>query len=111
MRRATDFYVNLLGFRCTYEQGDPNDPIYAIFQRGGTEIHLSAYEPEGRAGLGSCHVLADPIDDLFIEYKAVGVAFEQELKVQEWGLKDFVLRDPDGNRLEIGGPIREEDEG
>jgi catechol 2,3-dioxygenase-like lactoylglutathione lyase family enzyme len=111
MRRATDFYVNTLGFLCTYAQGDPASPIYAIVERGSAEIHLNAYKPEGRAGLCSCHVLADPIDDLFAEYEAAGLVFEQELNVQDWGLKDFVLRDPDGNRLEIGGPIRDREEG
>ena len=65
MRRATDFYVNMLGFLCTY--GDPASPIYAIVERGSAEIHLNAYQPEGRAGRCSCHVLADPIDALFAE--------------------------------------------
>ena len=111
MRRATDFYVNRLGFLCTYAQGDPASPIYAIVERGSAEIHLNAYKPEGRAGRCSCHVLADPIDELFAEYEAAGIVFEQELNVQEWGLKDFVLRDPDGNRLEIGGPIRNGEQG
>jgi len=84
---------------------------YAIVERGTAEIHLNAYQPQGRAGRCSCHVLADPIDALFAEYEAVGIVFEQELNVQEWGLKDFVLRDPDGNRLEIGGLIWEGEQG
>ena len=108
MQRATHFYVGRLGFQRTYVQPDEANPIYAIIQRGGAELHLNAYKPEGRAGLCSCHVLADPIDDLFAEYEVAGVAFEQRLTVQAWGLKDFVLRDPDGNRLEIGGPTRED---
>ena len=98
-------------------RGSLDNPLYDAFIEAGGQSgqgqsdDLNAYKPEGRAGLCSCHVLADPIDDLFAEYEAAGLVFEQELNVQAWGLNDFVLRDPDGKRLEIGGPIREGEQG
>ncbi len=105
VENALVFYRDRLGFRVSFEQSaDGGKLVYAIVDRGGSEIHLarrSEWFPEP----GACHLFVDPAAELYREYQAAGVEFEQELTAQPWGLEDFVLRDPDGNRLEIGGPI------
>lgn len=46
------------------------------------------------------------IRDLFLRYQAAGVDFHQTLKREPWGVRDFVVRDPDGNLLLFGGPAK-----
>jgi uncharacterized glyoxalase superfamily protein PhnB len=36
---------------------------------------------------------------LYAEYLAAGVTFEQKLKKQAWGGRDFIVRAPDGNAI------------
>ena len=47
---------------------------------------------------------ADEIKQLFLEFQAAGVEFQQTLMRQPWGAKNFVVRDPDGNLLLFAGP-------
>ena len=41
----------------------------------------------------------DNVKALYASYLAVGVRFEQKLKKQAWGGRDFIVRDPDGNAI------------
>jgi uncharacterized glyoxalase superfamily protein PhnB len=36
---------------------------------------------------------------LYAEYVTAGAMFDQKLKKQAWGGRDFVVRDPDGNGI------------
>jgi len=47
---------------------------------------------------------SDAIKQLFLEFQAAGVAFNQPLKREPWGAKDFIVQDPDGNLLLFAGP-------
>jgi uncharacterized glyoxalase superfamily protein PhnB len=40
---------------------------------------------------------------LYTEYVAADVEFQQTLKRQPWGARQFVVRDPDGNLILFGG--------
>jgi hypothetical protein len=38
--------------------------------------------------------------------KAHGLRIIKGLKDQEYGLRAFVFEDPDGNRIDVGAPLR-----
>jgi uncharacterized glyoxalase superfamily protein PhnB len=42
--------------------------------------------------------------DLFLEFQAAGVDFQERLQVKPWGANEFVVRDPDGNLILFGTP-------
>ena len=42
---------------------------------------------------------------LFAEFQAAGVDFFRTLKQETWGARTFIVRDPDGNLLEIYAEI------
>jgi len=42
---------------------------------------------------------------LYAEYVTSGAIFDQKLKKQAWGGRDFIVRDPDGNGLCFVGPV------
>jgi uncharacterized glyoxalase superfamily protein PhnB len=47
---------------------------------------------------------ADEIKLLFLEFQSAGAVFQQTLKKQPWGAKNFIVKDPDGNLLLFAGP-------
>jgi uncharacterized glyoxalase superfamily protein PhnB len=47
---------------------------------------------------------AEEIKLLSLEFQSAGVTFQQTLKKQPWGAKNFIVKDPDGNLLLFAGP-------
>jgi len=47
----------------------------------------------------SATITLDHAEPLFREFEAVGVPFHQALRVEPWGARTFIVRDPDGNLL------------
>jgi uncharacterized glyoxalase superfamily protein PhnB len=69
-------------------------------------VHLKfVHEPvlsvgaQDRDGFITAFIEVDNVKALFAEYVAAGVTFEQKLKTQAWGGRDFVARDPSGNTI------------
>ena len=42
------------------------------------------------------------VDELHARCEAAGATFVSPLTTQPWGMRDFVVADPDGNRIAIG---------
>lgn len=49
---------------------------------------------------------AGEIKALLHEFQAAGVTFFQNLKIEPWGARNFIARDPDGNLLLFAGPAK-----
>jgi uncharacterized glyoxalase superfamily protein PhnB len=47
----------------------------------------------------SATVIVDHAKPLFLEYKEAGVAFHQSLRLEPWGARTFIVKDPDGNLI------------
>lgn len=99
-RRAEAFYVRL-GFRLASAwRPDPAraDPCYMAFVRDGVAVHVSSFPGDGVAG-GGAMFFGDAVDALHAEFVAAGVAIAMPPTDQDWGNREFYVRDPDGNRL------------
>jgi uncharacterized glyoxalase superfamily protein PhnB len=59
---------------------------------------------QDREGFISAFVEVENVKALYAEYVAAGATFDQKLKKQAWGGRDFVVRDPDGNGICFVGP-------
>src|SRR5215469_4502173 len=93
MEQALAFYGQL-GFVTTYHSEG-----FSIVERDGVALHFNASEDEKPA---NDHLLGwigvTNIEALYHQYLPTG-AIQSPLQVQPWGMKEFVLRDPNRNLL------------
>lgn len=100
---AHDFYVKKLGFKIKRDiiMGNGSRWLEVMPPDGGTSLALAKpYLNEKYASVGvftnivfSCK----DIDSTFNELKSKGVKFDEEPTMQEWGMKQALFEDPDGN--------------
>jgi len=96
------FFVEILGFTVQFRYGEP--AFYALVERDGARLNLRfVHEPvldrKAEPDLLAASIPVENIDALYEEYTAAGAPMHQALKEQPWGLRDFIVRDPDGNLL------------
>jgi catechol 2,3-dioxygenase-like lactoylglutathione lyase family enzyme len=112
IQRSCDFFTRKLGFTVVYVYGEP--PFYGQVKRDAARLNLKhmdrpVIDPQlrDREQLLSADMgvdTADEIKQLYLEFQAAGVEFQQTLMRQPWGAKNFVVKDPDGNLLLFAGP-------
>lgn len=99
--KARDFYVDKLGFEISFEWGEPL--TYLGIKRNHVEIHLnSSTNSPQEAGKGTISIFTDEVDDLFENCKRNGVETIIEPADREYGLRDFGVKDLDGNIINFG---------
>ncbi len=98
LKKATRFYEGRLGLEKKYEFSS-----YVGFECGGVEIGLISKPKERSSGTSSPAVgfLVDDVDGTYVDLKAKGVKFINELHDETWGGRQATFKDPDGNILEI----------
>ena len=112
VKQATEYYTAVLGFECpggVFEGVPGEGGIYAIVRRGGIEIHLQIRRREaivGRESIeGDVYLFVPDVDDLFEEFRGKGVTIHRTPRDSPYGLRDFVIEDPEGHRLTFGTPL------
>ena len=98
MARAIDYYEGKLGFRVTFRTG----AVFTIVARDGIEISLALARPGYAPGKDGCYVKLTGIDALHAEFLAKGVAMTHPLRTESYGMREFMITDPDGNTLNFG---------
>lgn len=107
------FYTNVLDFKVV--QAPDSDPesfmsMYAYLERDGSYVHLSQHAGDGVFG-SVIYVRVQNIDELYGAFLSNGLKAQTEsgitMKpvVQTWGMKEFYVADPDGNRIRFGQEI------
>lgn len=109
VQASAEFFKTTLGFSIDFLHGQP--PFYGAVSRDGACLHLKfVHEPvltvgtQDRDGFIVAFIQVENVKALYAEYVAAGAMFDQKLKKQAWGLRDFIVRDPDGNGLCFAGP-------
>jgi len=102
MDTAAAFYTGSLGFHLTFRNG----ASFAIVDRDGVELSLTTFEVSGvSAGQGRCYLKLTGIETLYSDYLAKGVSILHELREESYGMKEFLIADPDGNEITFGEPV------
>ncbi|WP_186389820.1 MULTISPECIES: glyoxalase superfamily protein [unclassified Stappia] len=103
MSRALDFYVGVLGFTKTFENGDPVG--FVILKQGEAELHLTLQPGHRAAPFNVAHLMVGDVDALHEVCRRQGLRIVKGLRDKEFGLRAFVFEDPDGNRIDVGQPL------
>jgi uncharacterized glyoxalase superfamily protein PhnB len=86
-------YRDVLGFEVNYQQAD-----LGVMDRDGMRLLLIARTPQ-YSGIGSCSFYVTDADALHAELVARGANVQGAPVSQPWGLREFRVLDPEGNRL------------
>jgi catechol 2,3-dioxygenase-like lactoylglutathione lyase family enzyme len=108
VKASCAFFEEKLGFATAFTYGDP--PFYAGLKRDGVSLNLRyVCEPvfvgdiREREQLLSASIAVHRVKELYAEFLAADVDFQQPLRRQPWGARNFVVRDPDGNLILFAG--------
>ncbi len=104
LRCAIEFYQEVLGFEEEFVFGDP--PFYAGVKMEDVIVHLnSGEENKSRKGMGSLYVFCDEVDSYYERIKKTEVEITSKLDTWPYGMRDFQIKDLDGNLLCFGCPV------
>ena len=104
---AHGYYADRLGFRSPRMWGDP--PTFCITQRDGLELMLAQVDP-GKAvhpnsennGRIDAYFWVSDADALHAEFSEKGADVVCQPENQVYGMREFLVRDPDGHVLAFG---------
>jgi len=92
------FYIEVLGFVQSFRYG-----TYVGLKIGKCEIHICPPGDSGpRTGGGNAYIICEEVDDYFAQIKAAGAKPRSEPADRMYGMRDFVIFDPDDNQLSFG---------
>jgi catechol 2,3-dioxygenase-like lactoylglutathione lyase family enzyme len=92
------FYTEVLGFEQAFRYG-----TYVGLRLGKCELHICPPGDYGpRIGGGNAYFIGDEVDEYFKKIVAAGAKPKSEPVDQMYGMRDFVVLDPDGNQLSFG---------
>lgn len=97
---TASFFVDKLGFEARMVMQEMG---WAIVTRDGFDIHMSSNTGEN-VGRSLVYAYVTEVDALYAEFTATGAA-PDAVKDQPYGMRDFYLKDPDGNTLAFGQEI------
>jgi catechol 2,3-dioxygenase-like lactoylglutathione lyase family enzyme len=102
IKAAVDFYTTKLGFQAGFKNG----AVFAIVSRDGIEISLALDKSGAKAGKGSCYLKVSGVEALHDELRGRNVEMTHPLKTESYGMREFMIADPDGNTLNFGEPVQ-----
>lgn len=100
MDRAVRFYCDVLGFAVVFQNGDP--VLTTILEREAAELHLLLAPGWTGPDFNVGHLFVTGVDALYHHCLARGVSIIRTIADKDYGMRAFVLADPDGNRIDIG---------
>lgn len=102
LARSAAYYTSVLGMEIEFTA-----PGWVFLRRGGFRVMLGECVdaiPPGDLGDHSWYgyLTVRDASSLFLEYRAAGAEFTQELSDKPWGMREFGIRTVDGHRLMFG---------
>jgi len=94
---AVDFYTNKLGFTLGFLWGEPTATMAGV-NLGEVQIFLEQGKPNGTV----LSFVVGNADELFEYQRAMGVEVVEPVADRFYGVRDYRVRDPDGNDLSFG---------
>ena len=103
LERSLAYYRDTLGFRVVFTYGEPQ--TYAGVALDGLSLHLQAASTTWRSpGHGAAYVFTSDVDQLYAQLLAAGARVVKPPETYAYGMRDFDVKDRDGNLLTFGAP-------
>lgn len=101
LKRAVAYYTDRLAFETSFEWADsPDEDVrYAILTHGDVSLHLTE-TTEPRPAIA--YVFVDGIDAYHAVVAPRDPTITDPLHDLPWGMREFEVTDPDGNRVIFG---------
>jgi catechol 2,3-dioxygenase-like lactoylglutathione lyase family enzyme len=100
MPRALTFYTEVLGMTKVFENGSPTG--FAIVKREAAELHLTQSRSHRATDRNVAHLVVSDATALHDHLSERSVRIIKGLRDADYGLRNFVFADPDGNRIDVG---------
>jgi catechol 2,3-dioxygenase-like lactoylglutathione lyase family enzyme len=103
--RSRAFWTTGIGFAVAEEGGEP--PRFAILERDGQRVFLDGWHGPDAPGYAGWRVYFHTLDldEEAARLEAQGVSLDKPPHETVYGMREFELLDPDGNRLCFGQPL------
>lgn len=107
LKKAIDFYTNALGFEQDFIYGEP--AYYAGVRKDSIAIHLNQASESRQplVGKGIVFIFCDEVDAYCEKVKQLGAVVVEEPEDRPYGVRDFGVKDIDGNTLCFGCSLEE----
>jgi catechol 2,3-dioxygenase-like lactoylglutathione lyase family enzyme len=102
--RSVAFYERFLGLSVAFTNGEPTG--FVILGEGEAELHLTRVAHRTPSSHNAAHVLVGDANALYEILEQAGVRIVKGLRDADHGLRGFVFCDPDGNRIDVGQPLK-----
>lgn len=103
LSQALRFYQETLGFAVAWTWGEPAD--LASVCRDAVSITLAERADAQPGGPSRAYLQVTGIDDLFTRIAQAGANVVVPIGDRAYGMRDFGIADPFGNRLDFGEPL------
>lgn len=101
IEKAIEFYTENFGFEVDFRHG-----AYVGLSVGDVCLHLSSFYPyKNNTGHGNLYIFFEEVDDLYNRLVKAGVEFYFPIGDRDYGMRDFSVKDPDGNQIGLGASI------
>ena len=96
---SIEYYTGVLGFIVDFRYRD-----LAGLEYDSILIYLSGPGQDAKKtiGQGSVYIFCDEVDQYFLDISARGALIEIAIDDRSYGMRDFAIKDPDGNFLTFG---------
>ena len=110
VRRTANWYHEVLDFHIgPYLEDEGGTAVFVILVRNGYSLQLSK-SPDGAARSNrdtnsiaqDLYLMVDDVLAAFGSCESVGALFYEELTTRPYGMREFVLEDPDGHAVAVG---------
>jgi uncharacterized glyoxalase superfamily protein PhnB len=107
LQKTIDFYTKLLGFTLngTWPEAEPT---WCNLSSGDATLMFSTYGADGALEMsGSLYLYPDDVDALWERVKD-HAEVDAPLRDTEYGMREFVVHDPNGYHLAFGAPMAQQ---
>ncbi len=119
VERAFDFYHDILGYEVLWgKRGDvyvsfrvKDEYAFAIFKKENMKLY-EGYSDTGVSKSDSVQltIWSDDLDQTYLDLKDRVEFIGAPRSIEPWGMRCVLLRDPEGNLIEIAGDTKLEEE-